>query len=166
MFEVKIDIANQSHSRCERVSPNLKVQSGGRGKNPVLPKQQLQDFTFLLLLLGRQMFQPNSSHKSSARMPGGSRLHQPRHCISSGILHAPSGTSTLDSQGRGIDEPGGVALLDPYSGEWHWLINNWMGLAFNSPNDVITDRQGALWFTDPAYGHHQVSSGCRWNKPI
>lgn len=26
------------------------------------------------------------------------------------------------------------------------------GVRFNSPNDVIVDRQGAVWFSDPAYG--------------
>jgi len=60
----------------------------------------------------------------------------------------------VTAQGRGKLEPGGVAFLKA-SGEWHWLINNFFGLGFNSPNDVIQDRQGALWFTDPAYGHYQ-----------
>lgn len=60
-------------------------------------------------------------------------------------------------QGLEGGAPGGVLFLDPYSGDWHWLINNWFGLHFNSPNDVITTSDGALWFTDPSYGSNQVS---------
>lgn len=63
--------------------------------------------------------------------------------------------------------PGGVLLLNPYSGEWRWLINNWFGLAFNSPNDVVHTRDdGALWFTDPSYAASQVSSCAQTHDPM
>ena len=60
-------------------------------------------------------------------------------------------------QGYQDECPGGVLFLNPYSGQWHWLINNWFGLAFNSPNDIVcTTEDQALWFTDPSYAANQV----------
>lgn len=36
------------------------------------------------------------------------------------------------------------------------LVDEWFGLPFNSPNDVIVKRDdGSIWFTDPAYGYVQ-----------
>lgn len=29
----------------------------------------------------------------------------------------------------------------------------WRGPPFNSPNDLVVASDGAIWFTDPAYGH-------------
>lgn len=26
---------------------------------------------------------------------------------------------------------------------------------FNSPNDLVFDSRGVMWFTDPTYGHHK-----------
>lgn len=26
---------------------------------------------------------------------------------------------------------------------------------FNSPNDLVFDSHGTIWFTDPTYGHHK-----------
>ncbi|MBL4703237.1 MAG: SMP-30/gluconolactonase/LRE family protein, partial [Flavobacteriales bacterium] len=36
------------------------------------------------------------------------------------------------------------------------MVDEWFGLAFNSPNDVVVKRDdGSIWFTDPAYGYAQ-----------
>lgn len=50
-----------------------------------------------------------------------------------------------------------MLFLDPYTGEWDWVINNWFGLQFNSPNDIVATSDGAIWFTDPSYGATQVN---------
>ncbi len=34
-------------------------------------------------------------------------------------------------------------------------MEEWRGLPFNSPNDVVVASDGAIWFTDPSYGHLQ-----------
>lgn len=36
------------------------------------------------------------------------------------------------------------------------LVEEWFGLPFNSPNDIVVKRDdGSIWFTDPAYGYPQ-----------
>lgn len=32
------------------------------------------------------------------------------------------------------------------------IVENWNGIAFNAPNDVVVASDGAIWFTDPPYG--------------
>lgn len=40
----------------------------------------------------------------------------------------------------------------PYDGEVSDTIESFEGKRFNSPNDIVVDFVGALWFTDPNYG--------------
>lgn len=68
----------------------------------------------------------------------------------------------LDREGRlVICEQGGradtarITRLDPATGASETVIDAWGGLRFNSPNDVVVASDGALWFTDPSYGHLQ-----------
>jgi gluconolactonase len=35
------------------------------------------------------------------------------------------------------------------------VVDNWYGLPFNSPNDVVVRSDGTIWFTDPGYGYLQ-----------
>lgn len=35
------------------------------------------------------------------------------------------------------------------------LVTNFHGRDFNSVNDVVVAKDGAIWFTDPSYGHEQ-----------
>lgn len=39
------------------------------------------------------------------------------------------------------------------------VVDSWAGVRFNSPNDVVVARDGAIWFTDPAYGITQPREG-------
>lgn len=43
--------------------------------------------------------------------------------------------------------PSGIALLDPYNGSWHWLVNNWFGLHLIGVNDLVALDDGSLIFT-------------------
>jgi len=49
-------------------------------------------------------------------------------------------------------EPARISRLDRSSGTRTTVVDNWDGLRFNSPNDVIVTHDGAVWFTDPSYG--------------
>jgi gluconolactonase len=40
----------------------------------------------------------------------------------------------------------------PYNGDVSSAIDRFEGRRFNSPNDIVVDRGGAIWFTDPNYG--------------
>ncbi len=35
------------------------------------------------------------------------------------------------------------------------LADNWRGSPLNSPNDIVVDAAGAVWFTDPLYGRQK-----------
>jgi gluconolactonase len=52
-------------------------------------------------------------------------------------------------------EPARISRLDRTSGERERVVDDWRGLQFNSPNDVVVASDGAIWFTDPSYGHLQ-----------
>jgi gluconolactonase len=69
---------------------------------------------------------------------------------------------TLDRDGRlvvceqgSFTAPARISRLDPRTGERETVVDNWRGRPLNSPNDVVVAADGALWFTDPSYGHLQ-----------
>ena len=69
---------------------------------------------------------------------------------------------TADRDGRLIvceqgnrSEPARITRLDRVCGERETVVEEWHGLRFNSPNDVVVAADGAIWFTDPSYGHLQ-----------
>jgi gluconolactonase len=48
-----------------------------------------------------------------------------------------------------------ISSVDPATGEAETVVEDWRGLPFNSPNDVVVARDGSVWFTDPSYGFLQ-----------
>lgn len=61
---------------------------------------------------------------------------------------------TTDSQGRLVLAEHGdrrVARLEA-DGKKTTLVDNYQGKKFNSPNDLVYDSKGNLYFTDPPYG--------------
>ena len=52
-------------------------------------------------------------------------------------------------------EPSRISRLDRGTGDRETVVEDWRGLPFNSPNDVVVASDGAIWFTDPSYGHLQ-----------
>jgi gluconolactonase len=64
----------------------------------------------------------------------------------------------LDADGRLIvceQHPAAITRFDPASGSVETLVDSYDGKPLNSPNDVVVTRDGAVWFTDPSYGHLQ-----------
>lgn len=61
---------------------------------------------------------------------------------------------TLDAQSRLIScEHGSRSVTrQEHDGSTTVLASHWKGKRLNSPNDVVVARDGAIWFTDPAYG--------------
>jgi gluconolactonase len=55
---------------------------------------------------------------------------------------------TLEARAR-------IARLDVTTGRRETLVDNVGGAPLNSPNDVTVGPDGAVWFTDPSYGHLQ-----------
>ena len=71
-----------------------------------------------------------------------------------GMTLAPDGRLVVSEQGS-WRAPAAITLVDPATGVTETLVDAWRGRPLNSPNDVVVTRDGAVWFTDPAYGHLQ-----------
>lgn len=74
-----------------------------------------------------------------------------------GVFRSPAGYpngSTLDGQGRLVTCQHGEhrVVRTEHDGAVTVLAGRWEGRRFNSPNDVVVDRAGRVWFTDPTYG--------------
>lgn len=61
---------------------------------------------------------------------------------------------TLDSKNRVVAASHGERgiVVQASTGEWHTLVENYQGKRLNSPNDVVVDKNGNLWFSDPMFG--------------
>jgi gluconolactonase len=65
----------------------------------------------------------------------------------------------LDAEGRLVVceqgmrwQPAGITRVDRTTGSVETVVDAWLGLRLNSPNDVVVKRDGTIWFTDPSYG--------------
>ena len=47
--------------------------------------------------------------------------------------------------------PAGILQLDVYNGTWDRVLNNWFGLRFNGPNDIVACQDGTFIFTDSQF---------------
>jgi gluconolactonase len=59
-----------------------------------------------------------------------------------------------------LTEPGGIVLMEarpPY--QTKTLIDSYHGRLFNSVNDLVLQKDGSIWFTDPIYGYEQGFRG-------
>jgi gluconolactonase len=68
----------------------------------------------------------------------------------------------MDHRGRlivceqgGYETPARITRLNPATGRRETLAETFHGRPLSSPNDVVVTRDGAVWFTDPSYGHLQ-----------
>nr|WP_232822767.1 SMP-30/gluconolactonase/LRE family protein [Glycomyces dulcitolivorans] len=73
------------------------------------------------------------------------------------VFRSPAGYTnghTLDRQGRLVSCEHGARRVTrtELDGSVTVLADRWEGKRFNSPNDVVVDSTGAVWFTDPPYG--------------
>jgi gluconolactonase len=71
-----------------------------------------------------------------------------------GMTLAGDGRLLVCEQGR-LDDRARISLVDPMTGEAETVVDALRGLPLNSPNDVVVANDGAIWFTDPAYGYLQ-----------
>ena len=74
-----------------------------------------------------------------------------------GVLRAPAGYSnghTVDREGRLLSCEQGHRRVTrtEHDGTVTVISDNYDGKRFNSPNDLVEDSDGSIWFTDPSYG--------------
>jgi gluconolactonase len=73
------------------------------------------------------------------------------------VFRSPSEYSngnTFDFEGRQVSCQHGlrrVVRFEP-NGATTVIADKWQGKPLNSPNDLVVDSDGAIWFTDPPYG--------------
>ena len=94
----------------------------------------------------------------------GNRIYRMTPAGAIEVFRADSGRTngnTFDAQGRlisceGAEQgPGGrrrVVRTDLKTGAVEVLTERYDGKRYNSPNDVVVDVQGRIWFSDPFYG--------------
>ncbi|MDD0909782.1 SMP-30/gluconolactonase/LRE family protein [Xylella fastidiosa subsp. multiplex] len=60
----------------------------------------------------------------------------------------------LDNEGRLLAASHGKRAIERLEkdGKWTIVVDSYQGNKLNSPNDLIVDRSGDIWFTDPAFG--------------
>jgi len=68
----------------------------------------------------------------------------------------------LDREGRLViceqgdsERPAAITRMDRATGAVETVADAYRGRPLNSPNDVVVASDGAIWFTDPSYGHLQ-----------
>jgi gluconolactonase len=69
---------------------------------------------------------------------------------------------TLDREGRLLVCEQGtkthrarIGRIDLGTDTEETVVDEWFGLTFNSPNDIVVKSDGTVWFTDPSYGYLQ-----------
>jgi gluconolactonase len=73
---------------------------------------------------------------------------------------------TLDRDGRLViceqgfkDTPARISRMNLKTRAVETVVDQWRGLHFNSPNDVVVKSDRTVWFTDPNYGEIQGFKG-------
>lgn len=109
---------------------------------------------------------PAERHVTFTDIPS-SRIH--RWHVSSGeteVLREPSGMTN----GTCYDAEGGLLMCEHATsrvtrlerdGSPTVLADSWRGRELNSPNDVVVDGRGGIWFTDPLYGRESHTGVAR-----
>ena len=71
--------------------------------------------------------------------------------MANGMAFAPDGALLVCEQGT-LWERAAITRMDRRTGAVETVVDAWLGMRLNSPNDVVVARDGAIWFTDPSYG--------------
>jgi gluconolactonase len=74
--------------------------------------------------------------------------------VANGMTLDTDGSLLVCEQGT-FATPARIARVDRATGHAESVVEAHAGRPLNSPNDVVVARDGAIWFTDPSYGHLQ-----------
>jgi len=75
--------------------------------------------------------------------------------------------NTYDHQGRLItcEHATSRVVREEADGSITVLASEYAGAELNSPNDVVVDKAGGIWFTDPPYGRMDIAVGVERSFP-
>lgn len=65
------------------------------------------------------------------------------------VYWAVAGSGVARSPNRTVNQAPGIYELDPITMKSSVLVNNYFGVPFNSPDDLVVDDDGDIFFTDP-----------------
>lgn len=84
------------------------------------------------------------------------RITTVRACanLANGMALDAAGRLVVCEQGT-LWRPGAITRVDRATGSVKTIVDEWLGLRLDSPNDVVVKRDGTIWFTDPSYGYLQ-----------
>ena len=74
--------------------------------------------------------------------------------MANGMALDADGRLAVCEQGT-LWRPAAITRVDRVTGGVETVVDEWLGLRLNSPNDVVVKRDGTIWFTDPSYGFLQ-----------
>ena len=83
------------------------------------------------------------------------------------VIKFPSNISNgnfIDTEGRVVTcehATSSITRMEPDGRYMKTLASYYDGKQLNSPNDVIVDSQGRIWFTDPMYGRTSPVAGIK-----
>jgi gluconolactonase len=88
-----------------------------------------------------------------------------------GVFRSPAGYTnghTVDREGRLVSCSQGARRVErtEHDGSITVIADRYDGKRLNSPNDVVVDSDGAVWFSDPAYGIESDYEGHRAESEI
>lgn len=74
----------------------------------------------------------------------------------------------MDAQGRILAASHGKRAIERQEadGSWHVLVDLYEDKKLNSPNDLIIDKEGEIWFTDPMFGILKKEEGYGGNPVV
>ena len=70
--------------------------------------------------------------------------------VANGMAIDLDGNLLICQQGQG-KTPGYIQRVDVKTKDTIVVADNWFGVPFNSPNDIVVKSDGSIWFTDPIY---------------
>ncbi len=137
-----------------------KVVDTGAHEGPVYVKAQN---TLYFTTVPRNVNTPSPGYKSVAISKLDLNAKDPAKAVT--VVRQDSNMAngmTLDREGRLIvceqgtfSSPAAIGRLDLKTHGMESVVEQWFGLPFNSPNDVVVKSDGTIWFTDPSYGFLQ-----------
>jgi gluconolactonase len=74
--------------------------------------------------------------------------------MANGMALGADGRLVVCEQGA-LRRAAAITRVDRATGSVETVVDAWLGLPLNSPNDVVVKRDGTIWFTDPSYGYLQ-----------
>lgn len=68
-----------------------------------------------------------------------------------GLIYWAVAGGSVTINGTHVAQAPGIYTLDPHTRKTQPILNNYFGQRFNSPDDLVLDSTGDIFFTDPVY---------------